>query len=240
MAGVLRSVMTELGPISYTLERKRVKNLNLRVRPDGSVYVSAPGRVPLTYIDDFICRKAEFILEGQRRMAQRRPKPEEVPQYLSGDTLQILGQPVTLMVQAGKRDTAERCGDVLTLCLREPENRDRREKLVEKYLDGLCASVFAEVLQRLYPIFAPMGVQYPELRMRSMKSRWGSCMPGKGVITLNKRLIAYPVGVIDFVAMHEYCHFIHPNHSKDFYALLTACMPDWKQRKARLSQKETA
>ena len=240
MAASTRSVQTPLGPIVYTLERKRVKNLNLRVRRDGSVYVSAPARVPVAYVDDFVIRKADFIREGQERMAKSAPKAEAEPGYADGDTLQILGETVTVRVVHGTKDFASLENSILTLTLREPENEERREKLVTKYLDALCGTVFADVLRRLYPIFAPMGVAYPELRMRSMKSRWGSCMPTKGVITLNKCLIAYPVGIIDFVAMHEYCHFIHPNHSREFYALLTACMPDWKRRDAILNHKETA
>ncbi len=69
-----------------------------------------------------------------------------------------------------------------------------------------------------------------------MKSRWGSCLPGKGIITLNKRLLEAPRGCIQYVILHELCHLIHPDHSKRFYGLLAAWMPDWKEWKTRLEE----
>ena len=65
----------------------------------------------------------------------------------------------------------------------------------------------------------------------NMETRWGSCLVKKGIITLNKRLLEAPRNCIEYVVMHELCHFIYPNHSKQFYSFLTTLMPDWKERK---------
>ena len=69
-----------------------------------------------------------------------------------------------------------------------------------------------------------------------MKSRWGSCNPGKRVITLNKRLLSYPPEALEYVVLHEYVHFLHPNHQKGFYELLGRLMPDYAQRRALLKE----
>ena len=53
--------------VAYDLERKRVKNLNLRIRADGSVHVSANGRVSEKTVEDFLCSKADFILNALER-----------------------------------------------------------------------------------------------------------------------------------------------------------------------------
>ena len=76
----------------------------------------------------------------------------------------------------------------------------------------------------------------PALRIRSMETRWGSCLAQKGIITLNKRLLEAPRHCIEYVVMHELCHFLHPDHSKRFYAFLTTLMPDWRERKSILDQ----
>ena len=76
----------------------------------------------------------------------------------------------------------------------------------------------------------------PKLRIRDMDTRWGSCLAKKGIITLNKRLLEVPRDCIEYVVIHEFCHFIHPNHSKKFYDFLTMLMPDWKARKKVLDQ----
>ena len=99
-----------------------------------------------------------------------------------------------------------------------------------------CKEVFSELIGEIYPIFQKYGVAPPVLRIRNMDTRWGSCLPGKGIITLNKRLLEAPRNCIEYVVMHEFCHFIHPNHSKQFYAFLSMLLPDWKERKQLLDQ----
>jgi len=52
----------------------------------------------------------------------------------------------------------------------------------------------------------------------------------------DKRLLEAPRNCIEYVVLHEFCHFIHPNHSKQFYGFMTMLMPDWKDRKAALDK----
>ena len=108
--------------------------------------------------------------------------------------------------------------------------------MVNKYLDRQCKTVFSEIIGELYPMFQKYGVEMPTLRIRDMETRWGSCLVKKGIVTLNKRLLEAPRNCIEYVVMHELCHFIHPNHSKQFYGFLAMLMPDWKERKQLLNK----
>ena len=103
-----------------------------------------------------------------------------------------------------------------------------------RFFDRECKIVFREIVNAIYPVFQKYGVIAPTLRSRSMDTRWGSCLPKEGIITLNKRLLEAPRNCIEYVVMHEFCHFIHPNHSKNFYDFLSMLMPDWKKRKKTL------
>ena len=94
--------------------------------------------------------------------------------------------------------------------------------------------VFTAVLAELYPLFQPLGVAEPGLKIRDMRSRWGVCDPGKNRITLALRLAAREPELIDYVLLHEYCHFVWPDHQPHFWALVARYMPDWKARRARL------
>jgi|GEM_PF-42769 len=219
--------------IEYELQRKQVKNINLRIRQDGTVYVSASPTVSLTVIEKFMQSRSGLILsaiEGAK-LAQR---PLNDP---AGDSITVLGRELPVTVIQGAGEGVEQKNGRLYVTLKDISDGDKRRQLVQKYLDGLCGEVFSEVLDRMYPLIRGWGVKKPEIKLRTMSSRWGSCAYTKGRITINKRLIAYPIAAAEMVTLHELCHFVHPDHSKDFYALLQKLMPDWKARKKLLSSK---
>ena len=71
-----------------------------------------------------------------------------------------------------------------------------------------------------------------------MKSRWGSCTPKTGVLTFNTRLVYVPEQCAEYVVVHEFCHFLYPNHSGKFYAAVAALLPDWRSRREELRKYE--
>ena len=231
-----RTVLYENSEIHYILEQKLVKNLNLRIHKDCMVYVSASPNFPVEKIDAFVVNKGGYICSVQRKfreMAQYSPQPK---QYVSGESFYFLGKGIRLKVERGIRNTISSDGVYLYLCVREPNDFFQKQKIVTRYFDQQCRAIFSEIIAETYPIFQKYGVPMPTLRIRDMQTRWGSCLAPKGVITLNKRLLEAPRNCIEYVVMHEFCHFIHPNHSKHFYGFLTMLMPDWKERKTILDR----
>lgn len=231
-----RTVFYEGSKISYQLEQKPVKNLNLRIHKDCKVYVSANPEVPVNKVDEFVVSKGRYICSAQKKfgeMALYSPKPK---QYVSGETFYILGKGVRLKVEQASHNTISSDGVYLNLCIKDPQDFEKKKRMVSHFLDCQCDTTFGEVMSEIYPVFQKYGVAVPVLRFRNMETRWGSCLPRKGIITLNKRLLEAPRHCIEYVVMHEFCHFIHPDHSKHFYAFLTMLMPDWKERKRILDQ----
>lgn len=229
-----RTITVDGREIAYQLERKRVKNLNLRVRRDGSVYVSAAGFVPQAEIEAFLIQKGQYILRAIDYAAGlERPRPKR---FVSGETFVILGRELCLQVLQGTAEGVSSDGAVLYLRVKDTDDFPRKQRLMAKYLDQRCRAIFTEILEESYPPFQKYGVAMPALRIRDMTSRWGSCLKSKGVVTLSKRLLAAPRGCMEYVVVHELCHLVHPNHSKQFYGLLAAQMPDWRERKAALDK----
>jgi predicted metal-dependent hydrolase len=72
-------------------------------------------------------------------------------------------------------------------------------------------------------------IDYPVIKIRNMKSRWGSCSMQKKEIHMSLQLIHYPPQCIDAVLLHEYAHLLVPNHSKAFYAIVLRHMPQYWQ-----------
>lgn len=217
--------------LTYTLERKQVKNLNLHVRNDGSVYVSANPHVPVKQVDEFLISKAQFILNAQKQFCEQEQLKPQPKQYISGETFQILGRALRLKVCQATKDRVYSDGIHIFLEVKDPLDFSKKQRMVRKFIDQQCRDVFDEIVGEIYPVFQKYGVAMPTIRMRTMNTRWGSCLTKKGIITLNKRLLEAPRSCIEYIVMHEFCHFIHPNHSKQFYAFLTMLMPDWKERK---------
>lgn len=229
-----RTILSEGAALTYSLERKSVKNLNLRIRRDGSIYVSANRRIPAKAIDDFVAGKSAFIRKAQAQMAaQRTPAPR---QFVDGERFFLLGQPLELKVSQGPKNTVFLDAPYIRMELRTPGNLPTRQRSMQRFRDEQCRAVFGGILAELYPKVQAYGAIPPTLHLRDMETRWGSCLPGKGAITLNKRLLGAPRCCIEYVAMHELCHLIHPNHSKAFHDLMTTLMPDWKAHKHELNE----
>ena len=231
-----RTVLYEKKEIRYFLEQKQVKNINLRIHKDCMVYVSANSDVPAERVDDFVVSKGAFIGSVQKKFCEIAQNTSQPKQYVSGETFYLLGRGVRLKVEKNVQDTIFSDGIYLHLCVKDTEDFANKEKVVTRYLDGQCRIIFEEIISEIYPVFKKYGVPMPILRIRDMETQWGSCLAKKGVITLNKRLLGAPRNCIEYVVMHEFCHFIHPNHSKHFYGFLTMLMPDWKERKAVLDR----
>lgn len=70
----------------------------------------------------------------------------------------------------------------------------------------------------------------PRLRIRKMKTRWGSLSLKTMTVTLNSELIHLPAQCIEDVIMHELCHLKHQNHKKRFHKLLEKMAPSWRSR----------
>ena len=72
-----------------------------------------------------------------------------------------------------------------------------------------------------------------------MRSRWGSCIPAKGQITLNSVLIGTPVDCQIAVAAHELAHMMVPNHSPAFYSLLEERLPGYRDSHQKLKSAQS-
>ena len=222
--------------ISYRLERKNVKNINLRIKADQSINVSASVRVSDNVIEEFLRAKAEYILRALDHYAEivkYAPKPK---QYVDGESFKILGHDRRLRVVQGKRNTIESDESYITLMVKDPADLELKKKTMDRWMKNYCKEILLAVCESVYPKFQKYGVEFPELRFRNMVSRWGSCQPKRKILTFNIALIEAPLSCIEYVVTHEFAHFLQPNHSKKFYGQLAMFMPDWQERKKILEK----
>ncbi len=231
----LRTVVYGEQEISYMLKRKKVKNINMRVKACEGVSVSANSTVPASRVDAFVLKNAEFILRATARFEKSLEKRQSPLGYNSGESIMFLGEKHTLIVAQGQHNHIDISNQQIHLTATDISDYNIKQRVVQSFLDRHCQQIFGEIISEIHPLFLPLNVQMPTVKIRDMKTRWGSCTPARQSITLNKKLIHHPRACIEYVVLHEFCHFIHPNHSKQFYTLVEQLMPDWKKRRQLLN-----
>lgn len=228
---MIKSITLNGRLIQYDLQRKQVKNINLRIRPDGRMTISANQRVSETVIEEFLQSQADRILRALNKcaeVARNAPNPVE---YVSGEVFSVFGEDKTLRVLTGRKNTAVIDGDSILLTVKDADDKAARHAILQAYLDTLCRETLTALCHRYYPHFAAHGIPFPTLRFRHMTSRWGSCHHQKGIVTFNYALVDLPLAFAEYVVVHEFTHFLQPDHSKAFYLRLAAVLPDWKDRR---------
>ena len=215
--------------IPVSVVRKRVKNLNLRVRADGTVTLSIPQHLPLARAREFLDRKGEWIAERVRRNIERRPSPD-----LAGE----LPDRIPLWGKLVPRDSVQaNSGQAASDRDASGQGAPGQTAIDQAALDELYRT---EVLRALPDVVermeARIGVHAARWSVRVMKTRWGSCTPKTGAIRINARLAAYPPECLEFVVAHELVHLLEPSHNARFHTLLDEFCPDNRGIARRLKQ----
>lgn len=83
---------------------------------------------------------------------------------------------------------------------------------------------------------ARMGVRFGSIRVTTARTRYGSCS-GINNLCFSCFLGECPPEAVELVVVHELCHIVHKNHGSQFYALLESVLPDWRERKQKLTMR---
>lgn len=225
--------------IEYMLARKKVKNVNMRVKADGSVSVSAPSRVSAKQIDDFVRSRYDFIRSSVERLSAESKSGlqeyDDAKIYANGDKLSFLGEELTVEIVQGREDGVYVSDGKLVISTFDVKNSDYLQKLLRNFYYNSAVSLFRELNEEVSQVFFErFHIGKVPIKLRKMKTRWGSCHVTDGFIVMNTRLVSYPKGCARYVFVHEYSHFIEPNHSPQFYAVVASVMPDYKTFSSQL------
>ena len=108
------------------------------------------------------------------------------------------------------------------------------QPVMKDFDDGECLEKFMRIAESVYPLVAKKIKVQPKMMVKDYKSRWGVCYAKRGYIILNKQLFDKPILAIEYVILHEYVHFLVPNHGEKFHKIMGQLMPDYKERKGFL------
>ncbi len=217
--------------ITYQVKYTDRKTLGIQIHPSGQIMVTAPMASDSKTINAKVRQKAPWILKQINIF--NKYQPGSTPRrYVSGESHLYLGRQYRLkLVKDTELSTKVYRGQ---LWIYGPKmDHTSIQKQLERWYVSRAKEIFHQVLDAVFPKFKRYLKIKPSLFIRKMATRWGSCTP-TGRIILNPELIKAPKGCIEYVVVHELCHLVHYNHTKEFYRMLGRIMPGWEKWKNRL------
>ena len=207
--------------IKYTLLIKNVKNLNMRIDKNVEIIVTCNSYVPIEKVDEFVASRCTWIVDKVNEINRKRALLEDKNRYLYlGKSYPMVIIPSSLSgvkIQEGK-------------CLVYQRENDEINEIMKNFEKETTSRLFKKKMLEVYErMVIDYDIQLPTLKIRDMSSRWGSCIPKKNQITLNRQLIHYDESFLEYVVIHEYAHLIQPNHSKSFYRVIEKYMPNYRE-----------
>jgi predicted metal-dependent hydrolase len=220
----------------YNLRRsERAKNIRILVKPD-KIEVVAPHRTSEQKIKAFVEAQQDWIKSAIIRIAERASRtPSLAPQhYADGVYIPFQGHqyPLAIKPVSSKTVRIQRLQDESFLAsvphgLEQEQSSELIRLVLIRWIKSqakLQASLLIEKHAERFKLFPR------SLRIKTQKSRWGSCGP-QNDINLNWMLMLAPPEILEYVIVHEICHIKHRNHSADFWLLVEKHLPDYLQRR---------
>ena len=225
--------------LGYEVHRKKVKNINLRIKPNMEVYISVPMNLHRDYIENFIHSKESWIKSVLKKVEDVKEKQKGF-EYKTGEIHRFLGKEYNLTVKTGNFNSVNLVNNekkpniILTVNENILENIDEKKKIMEKWYFENAKKLFPQFMEKWLKI---LDEHVEKVAIKPMKTRWGSCNYVKKYITLNTELIKRTPFEIEYVVLHELTHLKYPNHGKGFYNYVERYMPNYKIAEKMLNAK---
>ena len=211
--------------------KKDIKNITLKVKPTCEVILTAPLLTTDEHIE-YILKKRQDWISKKIAFYTANYKPQ-IKEYVSGENFKYLGKNYRLKIIQSDDECVKLQRGYIQIFIKNKSNLEKKKKLLNDWYLLKAENYFKKIIAKYSNI---VNVNIQNIRIRQMKTRWGSCNSAKSYINLNSELIKKPSNAIEYVIFHELAHLIHPNHSREFYNYLSTYMSDWRKRKSRLEQ----
>lgn len=190
------------------ITRKNNKNMYLRVKKDG-IYITCNYFVTNSMIKSFIEKNEDDIIR-MNETVQRKEKKNEEFYYLGNNYDVVVLNTVSKIEFVGNQVFV------------------KNKTYLNTFLKNECERIFNERVKICYNLFEE-DIPYPKVMIGKMKRKWGYCNKRQELIKLNSELIKCSIDEIDYVIIHELCHFLEFNHSKNFWNYVKKYKPNYKE-----------
>lgn len=226
--------MLQVRDMEALVLHKSVKNLHLSILPPkGSIRVTAPLGMSDDAIRMLLVTRLHWIRKQQQKFAgQERQTPRK---YISGESHYLFGGRYRLEVK--EEDASPRVElkgkSSIILYVRKGSAVSKRDVVMQKwYRDKLSEYIDGKIEKWEEKI----GVRVDEVRIKRMKTRWGTCIQRAKRVWLNSELAKKPRSCIEYVLVHEMLHLIEKKHNERFVKLLDTHYSKWRTEKKELNR----
>lgn len=212
----------------YNVVRSKRKTADIVLERDGTVVVRAPEWVADHQIEKIIESKLYWIYKN---LAEWRDlnATRVLREYKSGEGFLYLGRSYRLKLVGDQEEP---------LLLKNGRFMLQRA-MVESGDVGFAKEAFRdyyiqrgrERIRRRVAYFAPkVDVKPRDIEVKDLGHRWASCSP-LGNLSFHWKCMMAPLGIIDYIIVHELCHFHHLDHTDAFWNEVDKVMPNYRERK---------
>jgi len=214
-----------IGTIEY-IKSTKAKRINIRIKPDGVVRVAVPRGATVKEARRFVLIKKDWIKRVSGKIIVRQKNA-----IISPDK-SIKTHYHTFNFIRDDIDNVKTTINDGIVEIRFPKNIDSNNERLQEIFRHLYIEVLRKEAKfylptRVYTLAEKHGFKYNDLRIKNLKSRWGSCSSMNN-INLNVHIMKLPMHLIDHIILHELTHTVHKNHGPNFYKLLEKVCPNAK------------
>lgn len=214
--------------IEFTLEYRKRKTMEIRVEPPDIVNVVAPLNTSEDMVIKIVKNKSPWIIQKLyelKNIEYRKIKRE----FVNGESFMYLGRNYSLQI-------------IDNINVKMPEvklyqgkfyitSNTREENILKKAMENWYRKKTLEKIKEKVKYYQSYFKEIPlNIKVKEQQKRWASCT-SRNELLFNWRCVMAPSNVLDYIVVHEMCHMVHKNHSKEFWNLVSSIIPDYEDRK---------
>ena len=226
--------MASPAPKYMVVESPRAKHLRLRVSLRRGLEVIVPRGYDRERIPALLHRKRHWVRAAVERVEENRKFVEPEPQWRLPSAIKLAAIGKTWRVEGLEGETSwaavrENGQDALQV-RGNFESREACEAALQRWLMRLAHE---HLVPRLREVSQQLHVPFGRVLVKRQRTRWASCSKAR-TISVNARLLFLESDLVCYVFVHELCHAVYLNHSREFWALLKHHDPDYVEKDKRL------
>ncbi len=206
--------------IPYEIIRNNNKNFRLKINDLGNVKIVFPYLTKESSLITFVEKHISWIEEKRAEILLKQVS------YVQDSVHFIYGEKCTLKINYSKTTRVDKVGNIVMI---STPNQNKIREIFLEWRKNTAELVFKEILYKCFSNMQDYLKKYPELTIKTSKTKWGCCYINQNKIMLNLALTQVPFNLIEYVVYHELVHFLVKDHSKIFHLTLQRFVPDERQ-----------